>query len=76
MLGHGLVTHKSPSAARPFEMTSLVTGSIRVGSIPGRGRIAIVGITSDPGVEGCGEIRIPPVSVCHHVSTILHLGGK
>ena len=36
--------------------------------IPGKGRVAKAGLSFV--IFGRGEIKIPPVSVCHHVSTI------
>src|SRR6478609_11581451 len=36
--------------------------------IPGKGRVADPGFVDT--IPGSGEIRIEPVSVCHHVSTI------
>ena len=44
--------------------------SSNAGSIPGKGNVAEPGfVGTHPGI---GDINIPPVSVCHHVSTIGH----
>src|SRR5246127_6002946 len=48
--------------------STLPCASTISGTIPKKGRVAEPGLRS---VEpGSGEIRMPPVSVCHHVSTI------
>src|SRR5215469_1643546 len=64
MLGHGLVSTRTPL---PWS-TSRPSSSRSVADTPGSGRVA------DPGLAevrpGSGEIRIEPVSVCHHVSTM------
>src|SRR5690606_13520514 len=65
MPGHGLRIARRPAG------TSLPSGSRIAASTPKNGSVAdpgLVGVT-----PGNGEIRIPPVSVCHHVSTIGHL---
>ena len=36
--------------------------------MPGRGRVAEPGLSAT--APGVGEMRMPPVSVCHHVSTM------
>ena len=44
--------------------------SSNAGSIPGNGNVADPGLVgTQPGI---GDINTPPVSVCHHVSTIGH----
>ena len=52
----------------PFN--SLPSLSTIIGSIPKKGKVA------DPGFKGVvpaiGEIRVAPVSVCHHVSITGH----
>ena len=62
--GHGLV-----SASRPPPTATRSPLSFRISALmPGNGCVA------DPGLvrvmPGSGVIRIAPVSVCHHVSTI------
>ena len=60
--------HKLPSTPLPSIISpSLLT---RIGSTPGRGKVAYEGFSGV--IPARGEIRIPPVSVCHHVSTIGH----
>src|ERR1700734_2894558 len=67
MPGHGLRTIRSPPWLAPTLLPSRVTTSA---AIPGSGNVA------DPGfaavAPGIGLIMIPPVSVCHQVSTIGH----
>src|SRR5690606_21279207 len=63
--GQALRKHKLPLTPLPSTGTpSLLTNN---GSTPKKGRVA------DPGLVGVhpgrGAIRMPPVSVCHHVST-------
>src|SRR6185436_4156591 len=63
--GQGLVRTRYPPSLAPTGFPSLVITSA---SIPGNG------LVPDPGFVGVapgrGEIMMPPVSVCHHVSTI------
>src|SRR6185436_14818127 len=63
--GQGLVRTRYPPSLAPTGLPSLVITSA---SIPGNG------LVPDPGFVGVapgkGEIMMPPVSVCHHVSTI------
>src|SRR2546426_2933854 len=63
--GHGFEITRYPPL---FTGTGRPRSSTTSASIPGNGRVA------DPGfvvvVPGSGEMRIIPVSVCHHVSTI------
>src|SRR5690606_10798001 len=67
--GHGCFIHNLPLTRFPFNSTP--SSSTKAGSIPGSGKVAYVGIV---GVTyGIGESIIPPVSVCHQVSTIGHL---
>jgi hypothetical protein len=42
-------------------------------NIPGRGNVAEPGLSGADSMAGMGEIMIPPVSVCHQVSTRGHL---
>src|SRR5262245_52033873 len=68
MLGHGLRMTSFPPD--PFG-TGLPLSSTTSGRTPKNGSVAVPGFV---GVEpGKGVIMIPPVSVCHHVSTIGHL---
>src|SRR5512134_2021720 len=63
--GHGRLITSTPPLPLPTERPVSSTMSAMM---PGRGKVA------DPGfvgvAPGSGEIRWPPVSVCHHVSTI------
>src|SRR5438067_9081270 len=63
MPGHGRVIVRYP----PPRSTLLPASSTTSAPMPGRGKVA------DPGLRvvtpGRGEIMMPPVSVCHHVST-------
>src|SRR5215468_6348723 len=64
MPGHGLLRTRYPAfAGSPLSLTTSA-------SIPGKGLVA------DPGFSvvrpGKGEMRMWPVSVCHHVSTTGH----
>ena len=54
-------------AASVSSMT-LPLPSTRAGCTPGKGSVAEPGFRSV--APGSGEIMMPPVSVCHHVSTI------
>ena len=40
--------------------------------MPNMGRIGMPGQISAPGAEGLGLMQMPPVSVCHQVSTTTH----
>ena len=51
-----------PSISVPF------SGSSTTGSMPKKGKVAEPGFVGV--APGNGEIRMPPVSVCHHVSTM------
>src|SRR5208337_16282 len=63
--GHGLRTISRPPCPAGTGWPSLLTTS---GTMPKKGRVA------DPGLvamaPGMGAIKMAPVSVCHHVSTI------
>src|SRR6185369_11023617 len=65
MPGHGLRMIRKPPWFGPHSLPSASTTAM---SMPGSG------IVHDPGLvataPGTGETMIPPVSVCHHVSTI------
>src|SRR4051812_24067115 len=60
--------HRFPAAGLPF--TSLPFSSTSNGCTPGKGKVACVGFAGV--IPARFEIIIPPVSVCHHVSTIGH----
>jgi hypothetical protein len=54
-------------------VNNLQTFSPRMaGQIPYIGLIGMPGRISEPGAEGLGLMQIPPVSVCHQVSTTTH----
>src|SRR5688500_17600637 len=65
MPGHGFLITNTPPLPRPTDCPVSSTMSAKT---PGRGKVA------DPGLvgvaPGSGVIMWPPVSVCHHVSTI------
>src|SRR6266540_6675091 len=67
MAGHGCFSTRYPPPPRGTECPSSSTTSA---SIPGNGNVA------DPGFSGMtpgrGVMRMHPVSVCHHVSTMGH----
>ena len=69
--GQEFLITSNPSAG--FSVISFPLSSRIAGSIPKKGVVA------DPGFRfvtaGSGEINIPPVSVCHQVSTIGHLSS-
>src|ERR1700721_414891 len=65
--GHGLRITSSPPCPAGTGVPSFVTTS---GTIPKNGRVADPGFAAT--APGTGEIMMPPVSVCHHVSTIGH----
>ena len=64
--GHDFLIHKFPSAIG--SIISFPFASTIIGSTPGKGRVAYDGLVGV--IPAREEIRIPPVSVCHHVSTI------
>ena len=59
--------HKFPSAS---PTSSLFSSSTITGCIPKKGLVAAPGLVGI--APGSGVINIPPVSVCHHVSTMGH----
>src|SRR5271169_635511 len=65
MPGQGLSIHRYPPS---FALAGLPSSLTTSGTTPGNGLVA------DPGLAviapGRPVIKIPPVSVCHHVSTI------
>src|ERR1700722_1052636 len=67
MPGHGFVMTRYPPSPLPTERPSPSTMSAL---IAGNGVIAAPGLVVV--TPGGGVIRIPPVSVCHQVSTIGH----
>ena len=65
MPGHGLVITSQPPS--PCSTGSPAASTIS-GQTPGSGSVQLPGLV---GVQpGSGLIMMPPVSVCHHVSTI------
>src|SRR5882762_9238587 len=66
MEGQGNLKHNLPSTPLPFN--SFPVSSNNMGCTPGKGRVAKPGFVFV--IPANGEIMIPPVSVCHHVSTI------
>src|SRR3954453_1188535 len=62
--GHGSVSTRNPPPPLGTGLPSLSTTSAL---IPGKGRIAAPGLVVV--TPGSGVIMMPPVSVCHHVST-------
>src|SRR2546423_5088963 len=62
--GHGLVSTKNPLPT----FTGFPLSSTTAADTPGNGRVAEPGFAAV--APGNGEIRMPPVSVCHHVSTM------
>ena len=65
MPGQGFsITRKPPSGG----LTGLPSSSQTSAWMPGKGRVAEPGLVWT--AAGSGVIRIPPVSVCHQVSTI------
>ena len=52
--------------------SSFPCSSTTVISVPGIGLVAEPGFSGIVSSPGSGESIIPPVSVCHHVSTIGH----
>src|SRR5689334_7904904 len=68
MLGHGNLMQRLPLTLLPSIIFPF--SSISAGCTPGNGSVANDGLA---GVMPARlEIMIPPVSVCHHVSTIGH----
>src|SRR5204862_1417505 len=67
MPGHGSVSTKNPPPPLGTGLPSLSTTSALM---PGNGRIAAPGFVVV--TPGNGVIMMPPVSVCHHVSTTGH----
>ncbi len=65
--GHGSVSTRYPP---PPGATGWPSSSTTWALTPGRGRIAEPGLHAV--TPGSGLIMMPPVSVCHHVSTIGH----
>src|ERR1041385_9209202 len=65
MLGHGLRMTNLPPL---FFGTTLPLSSTTSGKTPKKGKVALPGLVGV--APGSGVIMIPPVSVCHHVSTI------
>src|SRR5689334_14501054 len=65
MLGHGLRTTSLPPELRGNVTPASSTTS---GKIPKNGNVAEPGFVGT--APGRGVIMMPPVSVCHHVSTI------
>src|SRR5690606_5913396 len=66
--GHGRSIQRFPSAGLPSR--AFPFSSTRIGKTPGSGNVAKLGLVCV--IPAKGEIIIPPVSVCHHVSTIGH----
>ena len=63
--------HDVFNASRPWTLLPLISipsSVISTGCIPKKGKVAEPGLVGV--APGKGEIKIPPVSVCHHVSTI------
>ena len=65
MEGHGDFIHKFPWTL--FPLSSFPSGSTMTGIIPGSGSDAWAGLLGV--IPANAEIIIPPVSVCHQVST-------
>ena len=66
--GQGDLIHKLPWTLFPFN--SLPSASTITGITPGNGNEAWAGLLGV--IPASAEIIIPPVSVCHHVSTKGH----
>jgi hypothetical protein len=66
MPGHGNLIHKFPLTL--FPIISFPFSSTIIGCIPGKGKVACAGFKGV--TPAIGEIKIPPVSVCHQVSTM------
>ena len=65
MPGQGCVITRYPPSPLPTELPS---SSMTSAEMPGKGVMAAPGLVAV--MPGSGEMRMPPVSVCHHVSTI------
>src|SRR6476620_298009 len=66
--GQGALMQRFPAAGLP--VTSVPFSSTKIGCTPGNGNVAKDGFA---GVTPARfEIKVPPVSVCHQVSTIGH----
>src|SRR2546427_731236 len=63
--GHGRVSTRYPPAPGP---TGLPAASTTSAAMPGNGRVAEPGLVAV--MPGNGVMRMQPVSVCHHVSTM------
>src|SRR3954464_9085522 len=66
MDGQGNLMQRFPST--PFPIISFPLSSTNIGCTPGKGSVAKLGFVFV--IPAIGEIIIPPVSVCHQVSTI------
>src|SRR4051794_28463951 len=64
MDGHGRLRTRNPLPT----FTGAPLSSTTSATMPGIGRVAEPGLVGV--APGMGEIKMPPVSVCHHVSTI------
>src|SRR6187551_964733 len=69
MDGHGAFMHRFPEAGLP--VISIPFSSTKTGCTPGNGNVAQLGFAGV--MPARFVIKIPPVSVCHQVSTIGHL---
>src|SRR6185436_7917920 len=71
--GHGAFMQRFPFSkpCSSFSFTSFPFSSTSTGCTPGNGSVAQLGLEGV--MPARFEISIPPVSVCHHVSTIGHL---
>src|ERR1700722_18367159 len=65
MPGHGSVMTRYPPSPLPTELPS---SSMMSDEMPGNGVMAAPGFVAV--MPGSGVMRMPPVSVCHHVSTM------
>src|SRR4030095_13981048 len=72
MDGHGALMQRFPlkNPLSSFSFTSLPFSSTKTGCTPGIGKVAQLGLAGV--MPAKFEISTPPVSVCHHVSTIGH----
>ena len=68
MDGHGDRMQRFPLTLLPSKINPF--SSTKTGSTPGMGKVAKVGLAGV--TPAMFEIRMPPVSVCHQVSTIGH----
>src|SRR3972149_7593095 len=72
--GHDLLMQSSPPSLIPAVTAGSSTDALPLkttASMPKKGRVAEPGFVGQ--APGRGVIAIPPVSVCHHVSTMGHL---